>query len=342
LPATAPARTLTICKIMSSRKLKFGSAINETLHQLMEQDSSVFVMGQGVKSPWYVGNTCDGLIQKFGEARVIDTPISENAMSGVAAGAALNGMRPVMNYPRLDFMFYALDAIINGAGNWRYMAGGNASVPVVFWGIINRGGEQAAQHSQAIQAMFAHAPGLKVVMPSNPYDAKGLLVAAVRDPSPVVFLDDRWLYGSEVEVPEELYEVEIGKGKILREGKDATVVAISYLVPEALKAAEILEKEGIGIEVIDPRTIKPLDMPLIAGSVKKTGRLVIAEGAWQSFGVASEIASRVYTQAFGNLLAPIEKVCLPDCPAPASGALEAAYYPKSEQIVSAVRKVVRA
>jgi acetoin:2,6-dichlorophenolindophenol oxidoreductase subunit beta len=308
---------------------------------LMESDPSVFVIGQGVKSPWYVGNTCNGLIQKFGEARVIDTPISENAMSGVASGAAMSGMKPVMNYPRLDFMFYALDAIINGAANWRYMAGGNANVPAVFWGIINRGGEQAAQHSQAIQAIFAHAPGLKVVMPSNPYDAKGLLVAAVRDPDPVVYLDDRWLYGQETEVPEELYEVPIGKGKLLRHGSDATVVAISYMVPEAMKAADTLAKEGIDTEVIDCRTVKPLDMSLIIGSVKRTGHLVVAEGAWQSFGVASEIASRVYTQVFGDLKAPIEKVCLPDCPAPASRSLEAAYYPKAEQIIAAVRKTVK-
>jgi pyruvate dehydrogenase E1 component beta subunit len=323
--------------------LKFGLAINEALRQLMESDPAVFVIGQGVKSPWYVGNTCNGLIQEFGEERVIDTPISENAMSGVAAGSAMNGLKPVMNYPRLDFMFYALDAIINGAANWRYMAGGNSNVPAVFWGIINRGGEQAAQHSQAIQAIFAHAPGLKVVMPSGPYDAKGLLVSAVRDADPVVFLDDRWLYGLEEEVPEELYEVPIGKGKLLRNGSDATVVAISYLVPEALKAAEILAKEGIDIEVIDPRTIKPLDMPLILGSVKKTGRLVIAEGAWQSFGVSSEIACRVYTHVYTKvytLKAPIEKVCLPDCPAPASRSLEAAYYPKAEQIVAAVKKTM--
>jgi pyruvate dehydrogenase E1 component beta subunit len=238
-------------------------------------------------------------------------------------------------------MVYALDAILNAAANWRYMAGGNASVPVVFWGIINRGGEQAAQHSQALQAIFAHSPGLKVVMPSNPYDAKGLLVAAVRDPGPVVYIDDRWLYGLESEVPQNLYEVPIGKGKILKEGKDATVLAISYLFPEAMIAAQILEKEGIGIEVIDPRTIKPLDMPLIIESVKKTGRLVIAEGAWQSFGVASEIASRVYAGAFGKLIAPIEKVCLPDCPAPASSALEKVYYPKSAQIINAVKKTLK-
>lgn len=316
-------------------------AINEALHQLMESDPSVFVIGQGVKSPWYVGNTCNGLIQKFGEERVIDTPISENAMSGVAAGAAMNGMKPVMNYPRLDFMFYALDAILNSAANWRYMSGGNTNVPAVFWGIINRGGEQAAQHSQAIQAIFCHAPGLKVVMPSNPYDAKGLLVAAVRDLDPVVYLDDRWLYGLEENVPEELYEVEIGKGKILRQGSDVTVVAISYLVSEALKAAGILEKEGISLEVIDPRTVKPLDMPLILESVKKTGRLVVAEGAWKSFGVSSEIMSQVYNGTFGGLKAPIIKVSLPDCPAPASRALEAVYYPKSEQIIAAAKKTLQ-
>ena len=179
----------------SHRKLSYSLAINEALHQMMAADPSVFLIGQGVKSPWYVGNTAQGLLERFGEARVIDTPVSENAMTGAAVGAAMAGMKPVVVHPRMDFMMYALDPIINEAANWFYMNGGRASVPVVFWGIINRGGEQAAQHSQALHAIFAHVPGLKVVMPSTPYDAKGLMVAAITDPNPVVYIDDRCLYG---------------------------------------------------------------------------------------------------------------------------------------------------
>ncbi|MDO9580576.1 MAG: alpha-ketoacid dehydrogenase subunit beta, partial [Bacteroidales bacterium] len=211
----------------TNRKLQYSLAINEAFHQMMEADPSVFLMGQGTKSPWYVGNTAQGLLERFGEARVIDTPISENAMTGAAVGAALAGMKPIVVHPRMDFMLYAFDPIINEAANWYYMNGGKLSVPVVIWGIINRGGEQAAQHSQALHAMFAHTPGLKVVMPSTPYDAKGLMIAAIRDPNPVVYIDDRWLYSSEEVVPEEIYEVEIGKGVIRKEGTDATVVGVS-------------------------------------------------------------------------------------------------------------------
>ena len=183
------------------RKLSYSLAINEALHQMMDSDPSVFLIGQGVKSPWYVGNTAKGLLEKFGPERVIDTPVSENAITGTAVGAALAGMRPVVVHPRVDFMMYAMDPVINEAANWHYMFGGKSSVPVVIWGIINRGGEQAAQHSQSLHALFAHVPGLKVVMPSTPYDAKGLMVAAIKDDNPVIYMDDRWLYNLEGEVP---------------------------------------------------------------------------------------------------------------------------------------------
>ena len=200
------------------RKLSYSLAINEALHQMMAADDTVFLIGQGVNSPWYVGNTAQGLLDRFGRERIIDTPVSENAMTGAAVGAALAGMKPVTVHPRMDFMFYAFDPIINEAANWYYMNGGAASVPVVIWGIINRGGEQAAQHSQALHAIFSHVPGLKVVMPSTAYDAKGLMIAAIQDPNPVVFIDDRWLYGEEGDVPETVYTVEIGKGVLRRAG----------------------------------------------------------------------------------------------------------------------------
>lgn len=323
----------------SPRRLHYSLAINEALHQMMELDPCVFLIGQGVKSPWYVGNTARGLLERFGEARVIDTPVSENGITGAAVGAAIAGMKPVVVHPRMDFMFFAMDPIINQAANWYYMNGGRGSVPVVFWGIINRGGAQGAQHSQAIHALFANIPGLKVVMPATAYDAKGLMIAAIRDANPVVFVDARALYKFEDIVPEEPYSVEIGKGCVRREGKDVTVVAVSFMVHEAMRAAQILAAEGVDVEVIDLRTIKPLDRELILQSVKKTGRLVIADVGWKSFGMSAEISAMVAEAAFGSLKAPVLRVALPDCPAPASEVLEDAYYQGADQIVGTIREL---
>ena len=323
-----------------NRKLSYSLAINEALHQMMSTDSGVFLIGQGVKSPWYVGNTAQGLLERFGPERVIDTPISENAMTGTAVGAALAGMRPVAVHPRMDFMLYAFDPIINEAANWFYMNGGRRSAPVVIWGIINRGGEQAAQHSQALHAMFAHAPGLKVVMPSTPYDAKGLMIAAIRDDNPVIYIDDRWLYNDEADVPEEVYEVPIGKAAVRREGGDVTIVAISYMSVQALLAAETLARKGIEAEVIDLRTLKPLDEETILASVRKTGCLVVADVGWLSFGASAEIVARITEKAFASLKAPVRRVALPDTPAPMSAPLEKAYYPMAQEIVSAVESVI--
>ena len=319
------------------RQISYVQAINETLHQMMEKDMSVFLIGQGVTSPWYVGNTTVGLIDRFGHERIIDTPVSENGITGAAVGAALAGMRPVVAHPRMDFMYYAMDPIANHAANWHYMFGGAVGVPITIWGIINRGGEQAAQHSQALQAMFMHIPGLKVVMPSTPYDAKGLLVASIEDDNPVVYIDDRWLYDYVGDVPEEIYTVPIGKGIVRKKGSDVTVVATSYMVHEAMSAAENLEKEGIDVEVVDLRSLKPLDEDLVFDSVKKTGRLVIADGGWKTCGVGAEISARVADNVFNYLKAPIIRVSLPDTPAPASSVLEKAYYPTSDDIISSVR-----
>jgi len=323
------------------RQISYAQAINETLLQMMDRDSRVFIIGQGVTSPWYVGTTTVGLLDRFGSERIIDTPVSENGVTGVAVGAALCGMRPVLMHPRMDFMYYAMDQIANHAANWHYMFGGQLSVPLTIWGIINRGGEQAAQHAQALQAVFAHIPGLKVVMPSNPYDAKGLLVASIEDDNPVVYIDERWLYSHVGEVPEELYSVPIGKGIIRKEGKDVTLAATSYMVYEASKAAEAVAKEGINVEVIDVRSLKPLDEDLILKSVKKTRRLVIADGGWKTCGVGAEIAARVAeSDILKKLKAPILRVSLPDAPAPASSALEQVYYPKARELIVAIRKVM--
>jgi pyruvate/2-oxoglutarate/acetoin dehydrogenase E1 component len=323
------------------RILQYSLAINEALHQMMEMDSSIFLIGQGVKSPWYVGKTADGLLEKFGEERVIDTPISENAMTGAGVGAAIVGMKPIVVHPRMDFMMYAMDPILNQAANWYYMNGGKASVPVVIWGIINRGGEQAAQHSQAIHSLFAHIPGLKVVMPSTPYDAKGLMIAAIRDPNPVIFIDDRWLYQHENVVPEEIYGVEIGKGILRKEGADITLVAVSFMAHESTKALEGLAREKIDVELIDLRTVKPIDQDIILKSVKKTGRLVIADGGWKTCGLAAEISAIVSENGFEYLKAPIKRVTLPDCPAPASLILEKEFFKYSHDITEGVKQVMK-
>jgi pyruvate dehydrogenase E1 component beta subunit len=301
------------------------------------------LIGQGVTSPWYVGSTTAGLVNRFGPRRIIDTPTSENAITGVALGAALAGMHSIICYPRMDFMYYAMDQIANHIANWHYMFGGQLSVPIVIWAIINRGGEQAAQHSQALQAIFMHIPGLKVVIPSTPYDAKGLLVSSVEEGNPVVYIDDRWLYEQVGEVPEGLYSVPIGKGVVRSKGDDVTVVATSYMVYEAMKASENLNKEGIEVEVVDLRSLKPLDENLLFASVKKTGRLVVVDGGWKTCGVAAEISARIAESEVLKLLkAPIIRVSLPDTPAPASSALEKIYYPKAERIMAAVRKVLEA
>jgi pyruvate dehydrogenase E1 component beta subunit len=328
-------------KADNMRKITYAEAINEGLHQIIAKNNHVFLIGQGVTSPWYVGSTTVGLIDRFGSKRIIDTPTSENAITGVAFGAALAGMHPIMCYPRMDFMHYAMDQIANHIANWHYMFGGQLSVPITLWAIINRGGEQAAQHSQALQAIFMHIPSLKIVVPSTPYDAKGLLVASIEEDNPVVYIDDRWLYPHEGEVPEELYSVPIGKGVVRREGKDATVVATSYMVYEAIIASESLDKEGVDVEVVDLRSLKPLDENLLLTSVKKTGRLVVADGGWKTCGVAAEISARVAeSDIFRSLRAPITRVSLPDTPAPASSALEKVYYPRAERIILAVRKIL--
>jgi pyruvate dehydrogenase E1 component beta subunit len=323
------------------RKITYSQAINEALHQIIAENDRAFLIGQGVTSPWYVGTTTVNLIQRFGPNRIIDTPTSENAVTGVALGAALAGMHPILCYPRMDFMYYAMDQIANHTANWHYMFGGQLSASMTLWAIINRGGEQAAQHSQAIQAIFTHIPGLKVVMPSTPYDAKGLLVASVEEDNPVVYIDDRWLYQFEGEVPEKLYSVPIGKGVVRHKGEDVTVVATSYMAHEAMKAAERLEKEEVDVEVIDLLSLKPLDDNLLLTSVKKTGRLIVVDGGWKTCGITAEISARVTeSEVFQYLKEPIIRVALPDTPAPASSVLEKVYYPNAEKIVSAAKKIL--
>jgi pyruvate/2-oxoglutarate/acetoin dehydrogenase E1 component len=322
------------------RRLTYAQAIREAFEQLLVADPRVFVIGQGLWNPWYVGATMQDLDRTFGRDRIIDTPVSENATTGAAIGAALAGMRPIVVHPRMDFMLLAMDPIVNQAANWSYMFGGQIGAPVVIRSIINRGGEQGAQHSQALQAFFLHVPGIKVVMPASPFDAKGLLIAAVRDGNPVLYIDDRWLYGSVAEVPSEMYEVPIGRGIVRRQGSDVTIVASSWMVGQALAAAETLHARDVEAEVIDLRSIKPWDRSLVFESVRKTGRLVVADSGWTTGGVAAEISAAVACEAFHHLKGPIQRVALPDAPAPTSAALERIYYPTPEHIIAAVDRVL--
>jgi acetoin:2,6-dichlorophenolindophenol oxidoreductase subunit beta len=322
------------------RILSYAQAIREAFAQLLLSDPRVFVIGQGVWSPWYAGSSLCDLDKEFGRDRIIDSPVSENATTAAAIGAALSGMRPIVFHPRMDFMLLAVDPIVNQAANWSYLFAGQISVPIVIRAAINRGGEQGAQHSQALQAMFAHVPGLKVVMPSTAYDAKGLLIAAVQDGNPVMYIDDRWLYDDTCEVPEGMYQVQIGRAAVRRHGSDVTIVATSYMAAQATKAAEALMKMEIDAEVIDLRSIKPWDKDCVFNSVQKTGCLVIADAAWKTGGIAAEIAASVAEERLSDLKAPIRRVCLPDAPAPTSASLEKAYYISAKDIVCAVKDVI--
>jgi len=327
-------------KTSPERILKYSEAIAEGLSQTMDTDESVFLVGQGVDNPWYVGQTVQGIFDRFGASRVVDPPVSEQAMNGAAIGAALAGMKPVVLHPRMDFLIVGLEQIVNEAANWRYMTDGAMGVPIVFRAIINRGGEQAAQHSQALHAFFAHVPGIKVVMPATANDAKGLLIAAINDPDPVLYIDDRWLYEESEHVPEESYETPIGKAAIRKSGNDVSIIATSVMVREALVAEKQLQSDGISAEVIDLRTISPLDRGAIKESAKKTGRVVIADAAWRTAGIAAEVSTIVVEESFNELHSPPVRVCLPDTPAPASSSLENAYYPTSTDIVCAVHKLM--
>lgn len=322
------------------RGITYREALLEATAQMLASDKSVFVLGEGVDDSGGVFGTTRDLHKKFGKERVIDTPLAENGVTGIAVGAALAGMRPILVHMRVDFMPLSMDQIMNHAAKWHYMFGGKVSVPLTIRSIIGRGWGSAAQHSQSLQSLFAHIPGLKVVMPATPYDAKGMLRSSVYDGNPVVFIEHRWLYEHLGHVPEEPYTVPIGKAVIRRTGADVTIAAASLMVYEAMKAAEDLKAEGIDCEVLDLRTIKPLDIETLAGSVKKTGRLVVADTGWKEFGIGAEVIARVVEEAFHALKAPAIRVALPDVPTPSSPVLEKAFYPGQKHITEAIKKML--
>ncbi len=322
------------------RWLSYAQAIREAHAQLLEADPRVFVIGQGLWSPWYAGSSLENLDRDYGRDRLLDSPVSENAVTGLAVGAALAGMRPIVFHPRMDFMLLAFDTLINQAANWSYLFNGQANVPLVVRAVINRGGEQGAQHSQALHAMFMHVPGLKVVMPATPADAKGLLIAALEDPNPVLYIDDRWLYGERGPVPKQAQAAPIGRAAIRRPGRDITLIGVSWMAKQALEAAGELAATGIDAEVIDLRTLKPWDRETVLASVAKTGRAVVADPGWRTAGAAAEIAAAIGEEAFAWLRSPVLRVALPDAPASAARAEEAAYYPGPKEIAAAAQRAL--
>ena len=307
-------------------EMSFASAVNDALHTAMNLDSSVIFYGLGATDPKEIFGTTAGLAKKFGHSRVFDTPTSENGMTGIGIGAALGGMRTIMTHQRLDFFLLAMDQLVNSAAKWHYMFGSQISVPITIRLIVGRGWGQGPTHSQNLQAWFAHVPGLKVVMPTTPADAKGLLLSSIFDPNPVVFLEHRWLHQSVGEVEKGDIRVPIGLAKIVRMGKDVTVVAASYLVVEALQAAKVLAEEGIECEVIDLRTISPLDWDAVHSSVEKTRRLIVLDSGAQTGSVAGEIIARVAIKQHHVLAAAPIRLAMPDVPEPTSFGLTKGFF----------------
>lgn len=323
------------------RKISFNEAIREATKQAMEEDDRVFVYGEGVDFAKGVFGIALDLAKVFGDEKVADMPMSENAMAGVGVGAAIAGMRPIMVHQRIDFMLLSLDQLANHAAKACYMWGGQVSVPFVTRAIVGRGWGQGAQHSQSFHSVFAHFPGLKVVLPSNPYDVKGLLIESIRDDNPVIFVEHKFLFNQEGEVPEEMYSIPLGEGRVVREGNDVTIVAFSQMVLEAEKAAEELSKKGIDAEIIDPRTSYPLDIKIIADSVKKTGCLVIADIDWLYSGISAEISAQITENYFESLEAPIKRIGLPHTTHPCSYSLEDVFYPNKDNIINSIKKIVK-
>lgn len=323
------------------RKVSYRDALQEALQEEMAKDSSVFIIGEDVGRYWQGAfKVTKGLAEKFGDERVRDTPISESAIIGVAVGAAITGMRPVAEIMFGDLSTLAMDQIANQAAKLRYMFGGQIKVPLVIRMPFGAGVNVAAHHSQSLEAWFTHVPGLKVAVPSTPHDAKGLLKAAIRDDNPVMFFEHKLLYPIEGPLPEEEYTVPLGLADVKKQGKDVTIVATLYMVHKALAAAEELDKQGVDVEVIDPRTLVPLDKKTITDSVRKTGRIVIVTEDCKTGGAGAEIAAMIAEEALDYLDAPIKRVAEPDTPIPFSPPLEQFVLPDEEGIIKAVKEIV--
>ncbi len=324
-----------------TRSLSYAKAINEALFQACELSDQVMVLGQLVDYAPGVFGTTTGLAQRFGTDRIQDFPVAEGLMTSAALGAAIAGMRPVIVHQRLDFMLYSLDAITNWLSLWRFKSNGRSGVPVTIRAVVGKGWGQGPQHSKSLHAWFGHLPGLRVAVPSTAYDAKGLLLESIFSEDPAIIIEHRGLFSMTDAVPEVPYRVRFGKAICRRSGSDITLAAIGMMVPLALRAAEQLAVENISVEVVDLRTISPLDIDSVCASVAKTRRLVVADPGWKSFGTAAEICSAVCEQMGRDLLANPVRVCFPDSHAPMSATLEAEYYPDEKAIMTAVRSAMQ-
>ena len=322
------------------KTIQFREAICEAMTEEMRRDETIFLMGEEVAEYNGAYKASKGMLDEFGERRVIDTPISELGFAGIGVGSTMTGNRPIIEFMTFNFALVGIDQIINNAAKIRQMSGGQFKCPIVFRGPTASAGQLAATHSQAFESWFANCPGLKVIVPSNPYDAKGLLKAAIRDDYPVIFMESEQMYGDKGEVPEGEYILPIGVADIKRSGSDVTVVSFGKIIKEAYKAADSLEKEGISIEIIDLRTVCPLDIKTVIDSVKKTNRLVILEEAWPFGNVSTEITYQVQEKAFDYLDAPVIKINTADTPAPYSPVLLQEWLPNSEDVIKAVKKVL--
>jgi pyruvate/2-oxoglutarate/acetoin dehydrogenase E1 component len=322
------------------RELTFAQAINEATHQAMAADPTVICFGLGVTDPGAIFGTSRGLEAAFGPSRVFDMPTSENAMTGVAVGAAIAGLKPLMTHQRLDFFLLAMDQLVNSAAKWHYMFGGQFNVPITIRLIIGRGWGQGPTHSQNLQAWFTHIPGLKVVMPTTPADAKQLLLASIDDPNPVLFLEHRWLHNLTDDVPEQPTHGLIGKARVARQGDDITIVTSGYLTLEAIRAADYLAARGIACDVIDLRTLSPLDWQAIFGSVGKTGRLLAVDSGAFTGSIAGEIIARVASESFEDLKAAPRRLAQPDVPEPTSFGLTQGFHIRSRSIASSALEMM--
>jgi len=321
--------------------MTFAQAINEALVEAMTHDDRVICYGLGATDPKGVFGTTLGLEQKFGPDRVFDIPTSESAMTGIGIGAALHGLRPVMSHQRLDFALLSMDQLVNNAAKWRFMFGGRRGVPLTVRMIIGRGWGQGPTHSQNLQAWFAHVPGLKVVMPSTPDDAKGLLLASIFDDDPVIFLEHRWLHNLRGEVPEGRAHVPLGKARVVREGKDITVVGMSYMTIEAIHAADHLATQGVSCELIDARTIRPFDWDTVGESIARTGRLLVLDTGTLTGSFSGEIVARFASSHWENLVAAPERLAMPDFPEGSSPALTSGYHVRAEHIAAKIGAMLK-
>ena len=322
------------------KTLQFREAIAEAMSEEMRKDPSIYLMGEEVAEYNGAYKASKGMLDEFGPERVIDTPISELGFAGIGVGSAMNGNKPIIEFMTFNFALVGIDQIINNAAKIRQMSGGQFNCPIVFRGPTGSAGQLGATHSQAFENWFANTPGLKVVIPSNPKDAKGLLKAAIQDPDPVIFMESEQMYGDKGEVPEGEYTIPLGVANVIRNGSDVTVVSFGKILKEASKAADTLSAQGIELEVIDLRTIRPLDMDTIISSVKKTNRLVILEESWPFGSIASEIAFQVQNNAFDYLDAPVQKINTADTPAPYSPVLLEEWLPTSQDVIDAVHRVM--